>query len=256
MKSNLFCVALVALTASSAWAVPGEIRANGNTIRGDVTYSRTDKKYSVAYKRGQATVSAEFEVGACELNIDPPKNFESLVAQVTAGRGANAIAGLDRIVKEYRMLQWDVKAGRYLVEAYLAANDPEKALKAAENIIKDDKDAEWTGDLAPAYWQALMKLNKNNKLETCLKKAASSGDRAASAAALVMRGDMILNQGGATSEAYRQALTDAYLRVALMYTDDPCRAARQEAMLKGAACFEKLGMAARAESMRTQAKTL
>ena len=99
-------------------------------------------------------------------------------------------------------------------------------------------------------------FGKNTQLENCLRKAATSGDRASSAAALVMRGDVILANGGDTPDTYRQALVDAYLRVALMYTDEPCRAARASAMQKAASCFDKLGMAARAEGMRAQARTL
>ena len=109
-------------------------------------------------------------------------------------------------------------------------------------------------ELAPAYWQALLKLGKSQQLENCLRKASSSADRVTSAEALKMRGDMILAAGGDTPETYRQALTDAYLRVALLYIDEPCKEVRAAAMLKAGFCFDKIGMAARAES--TQAKTL
>ena len=70
-----------------------------------------------------------------------------------------------------------------------------------------------------------------------------------------MRGDIIMTTGD-TPEVYRKALIDAYMRVALMYTDEPCRAARASAMNKAASCFDKLGMASRAEALRAQAKQL
>ena len=71
-----------------------------------------------------------------------------------------------------------------------------------------------------------------------------------------MRGDMILAAGPEGPDTYRKALTDSYLRVVLMYTDAPCKAARASAMLRAATCFDKLGMAARAENLRTQANNL
>jgi hypothetical protein len=39
-----------------------------------------------------------------------------------------------------------------------------------------------------------------------------------------------------------------------MYNDPECQRERVEAMLKAAACFDKLGQSARAERLRAQAK--
>jgi hypothetical protein len=41
-----------------------------------------------------------------------------------------------------------------------------------------------------------------------------------------------------------------------MYGDAECARERAEAMVKAAACFDKLGQAARAEKLRSQAKAL
>jgi len=71
-----------------------------------------------------------------------------------------------------------------------------------------------------------------------------------------MRGDIIVADGGDSPDSYRKALVDAYLRVALMYTDPACREARRGAMLKCAMCFDKLGMGVRAERMKASAKEL
>ncbi len=256
MKNNLVLMALVALMSSTVGAVPGTIKSGNTAIKGDISYSMTAKEYTIAYKKGKSEVTGTYKPGECELDIEKPKAFDGLVALMEKGNAAGAIGGLDKIVKEYRMLQWDKIAGRYLVEAYLATNNPQKAYDAARDIIKGDESAEWTGDLAPAYWQALMKLGKNVQLEKLLKKAAASGDRGASAAALVMRGDVILNKEGDTPDAQKKALVDAYLRVVLMYSDEASKSARRSALLKAAGCFEKLGMASRAEGLRTQAKTM
>lgn len=255
--NKLAAAAVVALAASSVWAVPGTIHTSTDKKSGDIKWQRSSKTYTLTYKKGATEVSAEYKIDDVErLDVAEPANFDRLRKMVESGQGGGAIAGLSAIVQEYRMLQWDKIAGRYLVDAYLAANNAQKAYETASGIIGEDKSSAWKGDLAPAYWQALLKLNKTTQLENCLKKAAASGDRASSASALVMRGDMILANGGDTPDAYRQALIDAYLRVALMYTDEPCKDARIMAMQKAATCFDKLGMAARAEGMRTQAKTL
>jgi len=254
---KIAAAAVVVLAASSVWAVPGTIKTANDQKSGDITWQRSTKSYLLTYKKNKTDVNAEYPLAdVVKLDVDKPATFDRLVEMVTRGQGANAIAGLSAIVSEYRMLQWDKAAGRYLVEAYLSANNPQKAYDVASGIIADDKAAAWSGALAPAYWQSLLKLGKNTQLENCLRKAASTGDRSTSAEALLMRGDMILANGGDTPEAYRQALIDAYLRVALMYTDEPCKAARSSAMQKAASCFDKLGFASRAENMRAQARML
>ena len=101
-----------------------------------------------------------------------------------------------------------------------------------------------------------MKLGKTEKLETLLKKAATSGDRASSAAALVMRGDILMNSASDNLEKVREALRDGYLRVVLMYLDANCRRERADGCMKAAAAFDKLGQSARAERLRAQAKTI
>ena len=254
MKRLMILLAVAAAT-SPLWAIQGTIHTATDSKKGDIKWQGRSKSYAISFKKGNTMVSAEYPIGDVEeLDIEKPAGYDKAVENVKRGNGAAAIGVLTKIVQDYKMLQWDKPAGRYLVEAYLAANRVDDAFKTAQGIISDDKAAAYSGELAPAYWQTLLKLGKNNQLESCLKKAAASSDRATSAEALIMRGDIILNEGGDSQEALRQALTDGYLRVALMYPDAP--GPRAAAMNRAAACFDKLGMAARAESLRTQAKAL
>ena len=46
------------------------------------------------------------------------------------------------------------------------------------------------------------------------------------------------------------------MRVARMYQDAECVRERREALLKAAGCFDKMGQAARAESLRSTAKAM
>ena len=94
---------------------------------------------------------------------------------VEGGQGSAAVPVLTKVVSEYRMMKWDKIAGRYLALAHLAAGNAQKAYEACQPIVSEDKSAAYTGDLASAYWQALLKLGKSEQLEGLLKKAASSG---------------------------------------------------------------------------------
>ena len=256
--NKLAIVAIAALAVSPAWAIRGTIHTANDSTEGDIKWMPRLKKYTVSVKaKGGAAIDREFPLDdVTSLDIPKPAGYDKAVEAVKRGQGAAAIGTLSKVVEEYRMLVWDKPAGRYLAEAYLSAGNPQKAYDMASEIISGDRSAAYTGDLAPAYWQALLKLGKTQQLENCLKKAATSGDRASAAEATVMRGDLILTQLGDTPDAYREALAEAYLRVILLYLDEPCREARAAALTKGAKCFEKLGNAEQAESFRAEARKL
>ena len=249
MKKLITAIAMAG--AASAFAIQGSVSTETETFSGEVKWHARDKKYII--EKGKVT--KEFALAdVTGLDIPKPQGFDKAVSQVESGSGTAAIPVLSKIVTDYRMLQWDKPAGRYLALAYIAANQPQKALSACQPIIAEDKSAAYSGDLAAAYWQALLKLGKTDQLEGLLKKASSSGDRAASAAALVMRGDIIVNASGDRPDELKKSLRDGYLRVVLMYQEPECRRERVEAMMKAAAVFEKLGQVARAEKLRAQAK--
>ena len=252
MKKTLI-LSLAALAVPELFAIQGPVSTGAESFAGDVKWHARDKKYIV--EKGKIT--KEFKLAdVTDVEVAKPAGFDKAVQMVEGGQGSAAVPVLTKVVSEYRMMKWDKIAGRYLALAHLAAGNAQKAYEACQPIVSEDKSAAYTGDLASAYWQALLKLGKSEQLEGLLKKAASSGDRPASAAALVMRGDIIVSASNDKPEELRRALTDGYLRVVLMYQDAPCARERAEACLKAAQCFEKLGQVARAEHLRTQAKKL
>ena len=250
-------VALAAMAAAQAFAIQGSLTTETETLSGEIKWHARARQYVVSVKKGNTMVDMERKLAdVTSLDIPKPAGYNKAVQLVENGQGSAAIATLKKITEDYRMLQWDKPAGRYLALAHLAAGNAQKAYDACQAIISDDKAAAYSGDLAAAYWQALLKLGTVEQLEGLLKKAASSGSRASSAAALVMRGDIIVAGSNDAAEELKRALRDGYLRVVLMYQDAACRRERAEAMQKAAACFDKLGQAARAESLRSQAKAI
>ena len=251
MKKLITGVAMMA--AASAFAIQGSVSTETETVSGDVKWHGRDKKYVI--EKGKIT--KEFKLAeVTALDIPKPAGYDKAVAAVEGGQGASAVPILTKIVADYRMLQWDKPAGRYLAMAHIAAGNAQKAYDVCSPIVAEDKSAGWSGDLASAYWQALLKLGKKEQLENLLKKAATSGDRASSAAALVMRGDIIVSTSNDAPDKLKDALRDGYLRVILMYQDAECARERGEACLKAAQCFDKLGQSARAEKLRQQAKAM
>ena len=246
-----------ALAAMELFAIPGSITSGDETVSGDIKWQRKAKQYIVSVKKGSTMVDREIKLGdVTGLEIKKPEGFDKAVSMVESGQGAAAVPVLKKIVADYAMLQWDKPAARYLAQAYIAAGNAQKAYDECQPLIAEDKTAAYTGDLAAAYWQALLKLGKKDELEKLLKKAASSGNRSASAAAYVMRGDIIVAASNDTPDELRRALREGYLRVVLMYQDAECVRERADAMQKAAQCFDKLGQSSRAEQLRTQAKSI
>jgi len=255
MKKLAFVLALAAVLP--LYAIQGTIRTvNGDVKKGEVKWQSRSKKYIVSYKKGNTSVDAEYPLDDIEkVDVDKPANFDKLIELVSKDQGAAAIAGLEKIVTDYKMLVWDKPAGRYLALAYISAGQNQKAYDACRAIIDEDKTAAYSGDLAPAYWQTLLKTGKKSALETALKNAKSKGDRVAACAACCMEGDIIMADGENAANL-KKALTDGYLKAYLMFNDPECAGERQAAAMKVAACLDKLGQAARAEKIRAQAKAL
>lgn len=250
MKKTM-ALTLAALATAEIFAFQGTVSTETDSFTGDVKWNARDKKYII--EKGK--ISKEFALAdVTNIEIAKPAGFDAAVKQVQDGKAAAAVAPLKKIVADYRMLGWDKTAGRWLVQALIATGKAKEAIDICTPIITEDKQAAYVGDLAPMYWQALLKTGKKDKLEGLLKKASSSGDRAASAAALVMRGDMIVASSNDKPEELKNALRDGYLRVVLMYPDASCARERADACIKAASCFDKLGQTARAEQLRAQAK--
>lgn len=252
MKKLLMTVAAV-FAVSSSWAVVGVIKSNGDVKKGDIKWNSRAKAYEL--KAGKISVTYALDK-VDSLEIEKPKNFDSLVKAVESGTGSSAVKGLSNIISEYKMLQWDKPAVRYLAEAYLQMKQPQKAFDTARIILDEDITFAYKGEIAPVYWQALLETNRKSLLENCLKRAVAEGSRPLSAEALLMRGDIFLKDNGDGIENCRRALIDSYLKVALMYNDADCVVPRRKAMLKCAAMFEKMGLSDQAQNMRNNAAAL
>ena len=251
MTKKTLILSLAALAVPELFAIQGTISTDAETFAGDIKWHAREKKYVV--EKGKIT--KEFKLAdVTGVDVAKPAGVDKAVQLVQEGQGASAIGTLTKIVSDYRMLKWDKPAGRYLAMAHLAAGNAQKAYDACQAIVSEDKSAAYSGDLAAAYWQSLLKLGKTEQLEGLLKKASAAGDRQSSAAALVMRGDIIVAGSNDKPDELRRALRDGYLRVVLMYQDASCARERAEACLKAAQCFDKLGQSARAEQLRAQAK--
>jgi len=251
IRKNVTVACMVSLFMSGA--VLGQIQGtlinkDGKPFTGLLKWKVREKAYNVTANKMDMEIPL---ASVADIQVAKPNDLDNAEKQVAAGNSATAIPLLEKVSKDYFMLKWDKPAIRLLAEAYLASGNTDKAIKICEAIIAADDTASYLGEIAPIYWQALLKANRTAKVEELLVKAIKSGDRLASAFALNMRGDLVLATGDTPDNA-NKALRDGYLRVVLLYKTE--KEALPEALFKAAKCFEKAGQSARAEQMRSELK--
>ena len=245
------------LATSSVWAaaeVNGVVvNTEGKQFRGLVHWKALNKLYVIKTSAGGANSAAiELEVPLAQVKsvaVTEPPEYRLAVQQVRDNKLPLAIAALDTLAQEYAMLQWDVPATRWLAEAYLRDGKPEQAVRACERVTDKRPETAISGEMAPAYWQALLAAGRNNKLEDLLITAAKSGAADGQARANVMRGEVLRKQAKS-----KDALREGYLRTVVLFRgwrDPAVRESRAEALFKAAECFDDLGLIAPATKMRT-----
>jgi len=256
-RSIILCALVAALAAAPLWAAPELpvgtlVKTDGGRVTGRLRWKNAAKEYEVTLEKG-STIVPGTDVDTVE--IPRPASLDAAIKGVQAGGGqiAKATAALEDIVKSYNHLTWDREAARWLAEGHIRQGNPGKAISVCEAIIRDAPEAAYMGNMAVAYWRALTKDGKSAKLTPLLEKAIASGDKDSAAAALVARGNAIMERGSARVNS-EEALRDGYLRVILLYAD-PDGEAYPEALYMGAKAFDGMSQGARANKLREKLKS-
>lgn len=200
---------MAAMLSASVMAAPYVILTNGQRkegvdIRkmsnGDVLLTMSDGN-QFTYTPGQVRKAV----------ADKPQYFDKAAAALRAGNADAAVAGLEKIVSDYRGLEWDVRAMPYLAQAYSAKGDYLKAERAFDKLFEQSPGLKKNSDLNVAYAEVLLKAKKMSSLESHLSDMISSGDRKAAAFAQLMRGNIELQR-----QDYKAAAKD-YLRTVYFF---------------------------------------
>ena len=245
-RACLTTALLLAAGAAQALDVTGSlVTQDGKSFTGVIKWRASAHVYVISTGK----IDLEFPPAQIkEMSIPEPAGYKEAVKAVQEGHPQQAIPVLERIAQDYAMLQWDEPAARSLAEAYLSSGDTAGALRACDKVISAKPDAAYAGEMAPLYWQALLKSGKTSKLEDLLDQAVKTGAPEAAAFALIMRGDALTAKGD-----FKAALKDGYLRVVTLYR--AVRGAQPEALFKAAKAFEQLNQPTRADTMRKQLLT-
>ncbi len=237
-------VLFMAATVAQA-AVEGAIFKTGDEqrpIEGSIRWRAASKEYAVTTKDNSVMLSIPLdEVGG--MRIKRPANLDGLINQVRQGQFSPAIPGLEAIVEEYTMLQYDMDAGAALARAYMGNKDPKKAAATCEKVLADKPEQTISRELVDAYWDALLDTEQYARLREQLSKAIETGNREVAAQAHNKRGDIDFKRGDP-----KTALMDGYLRTVTLFRD--VKAVQPEALYKAYLCFDKLGQNSHKDKMR------
>lgn len=176
--------------------------------------------------------------------VAPPAGWEDILKRARSGNPITAVPQLQKVMKEYAMLDYDGKAGAIAAQIYLKQGKAQEALKICEEVIRGNKRAAYASEMAPYYWEALIATGKTSSLPGLLNRAVATGNSSISAAALIARGDLLRSQNKDLD-----ALKDGYLRVVFLYKSETSK--HPEAIYKAFETFNDLGQMPYAEKMRS-----
>lgn len=258
MKKH-FAILAALLTASSAFAqLAAPVRAQiyltaspEDPRTGEIRWVATAKEYVFGFRATpSATTMSEIRykpAQIAQLKVETPPAYAQIRTQLQSTNPDAAITALNKIVTDYRMLQWDTLAARDLAVLHNNAKRWDETIKLGSGFERDNPDAVSTSTFAPLYWTALQQAGKDTaKIPKWIDTAVAAAPRAVAAAALNVRGDMLRTD----NQTKKDALVDGYLRVALLYGTE--KEANAEALFKAAQVFNELGQTAYAEKMREQ----
>ena len=139
--TGLGCAILVMTMASAALAdVPGTlIKKDGGRLRGMIRWLPASRTYVVTAARGTGQASFTFKVAlgdVSQLDIQKPAAIDKALSYVQRGQYAAAVPALEKIMKDYRMLQWDLIAAQSLAQAYIRTNRAREAASMCEKVIE------------------------------------------------------------------------------------------------------------------------
>ncbi len=237
-------MAVILLAAvSQSLAIHGIVvkSANNERMKGDIRWQQSKKEYLIT---GKNNVTMTFKASQVARVIVPkPAGYDKAIKDVAFKRYDAALPVLNKIMSDYKMMGWDVKATRYAAEAQLGMKNPKKAILLCEKLIRANPNAAYEGGMAEIYWQALVEGGRTATLRKVMAKVIKAGPRELLPLVQIRRADVDMKAGD-----YKKALIDGYLRTAVFFAEDKKYA--PEAFYKAMECFQQLNEPANAEKMR------
>ena len=200
---------------------------NNRSLTGSVEWREATQDYLVTMAQGAVPAS---KADVVRLAIDRPATYDQAAGMVKGRVFGQAIPLLEKIVKDYRMLTWDVEAGKLLALSYLETKDLQKAIMTMDALFAATSRDKVPASLQMAYWKALLADHSNVRLRKELEKAIGTASLDTVCAAYMIRANMFLKAGDED-----EALSD-YLKV--INLGQNFKTLMPEALFNAAALFD------------------
>ena len=246
IKTVLVMAVLLFVVAEPTFAIKGTVVKSGNErMKGDIRWQQSKKEYLIT--TGGITMTLKPSQVA-KIIVPKPAGFDKAVKDVEAKRYDAALPVLEKIMNDYKMMDWDVKATKYAAAAQLGMKNPAKAILLCEKLIRNNPKAAYQGSVAEIYWKALVEGDRKATLRKIMAKAIKEGPRELVPLVQIRRADVDMKERN-----YEKALVDGYLRTVYFFESDKKYA--PEALYKAKLCFEQLNEPTNAEKMRKKLLT-
>lgn len=227
--------------------VPARIEVKGKVYEGQIRWMPSSKRYAFTMKGsgGAATETQYSPNDITRKQVQKPANWDDLLKTARSSSPNSALPGLNKMVDDYKMLEWDEQAAFVIGTILLRSNKYDDFLRVASKVVEDNPRAAAASNMAPLYWKAMIETGKTGggKLDKMLDYAISTAPTPIAAKALIARGDQLMKAGKP-----RDALKDGYLRCVLLYGRE--KDAHAEALYRAALAHDQLQESTYAEKMR------
>ncbi len=253
-KCNTRSIKTVLIVAVMLFAVVGHsfaingivVKTNNERLKGDIRWQQSKKEYLITGNNNITMTLKPSQIK--EVIVKKPAGFDKAIKDVAARRYDAALPVLTKVMTDYKMMGWDIKATSYAAEAQLGMKNPAKAIILCENLIRNNPQAAYKGKMAEIYWQALVEGDRKATLRKVMAKAIKDGPRELVPLVQIRRADVEMKAGN-----YKEALVDGYLRTAVFFAENKRYA--PEALYKAMECFQQLNEPTNAEKMRKRLLT-
>ena len=224
----VFALMFLLVQGMPVQAAPYVLLSSGKKIEGSAVEVNDAGQILLKTERGVLT----FPKGT-QVFVDKPAELEQARKLIEQRQYARAMPLLRKIIKDYRLLRWDVQAKALLGRAHFEMREYAEAAAVLAEAVDRDPDVLDDDAVRESYMRALHALKQFDKLKTLLDETIMRGSRKAAAMAQLMRGDLKHKEG-----AIEPALFD-YMRTADFFKAQ--EEYQAEANFKTAECLEKLG---------------
>ena len=166
------------------------------------------------------------------LEIDRPAAWDKAAQAISANQPDAAIPLLEGVIVSHKMLVWDNRARDALARIYMQRKNYAKAIAVLQDELANAPKQAVSPDVRRMYWEALLQTSQTNALRKELDEAVATGAGGAAAVALVIRGNMLRDDGHPD-----EALAD-YLGAVLFY--EGVKEVQPEALYKAAELLDDL----------------